>query len=622
MKKIKILVGICSHFKGEEQRRIIRETWLKYNPSESEIVCRFFIGGHSIPEGEEADTIALGSNDSYEHLPQKCFDFYRWGYENFTFDYIFKCDDDTFLALDRLSNVIDKSYDLIGDPSTANPERLAPSGGAGYFLSHRLVKALLSCEIPETGYEDLIFGELALKLGFPCKADERLCMHPGKPPLSDNDMVSCHWCSKEQMVLFDQLYRAKPVLTLKAIHAHWKSPLVLYQNGMLRKTKGGELARLENHGNGLLSINWLDWEKELVWKTTPKTYLGENLKITCSTPKLLDQFLEPAEDFYTTAPRAAICISSYKRVEHLERQLFAMLHQDYPHKHIFASVKGVSEYFFKKIILPQFQKFIDDGLLTLRHFPNKNQLSNFVDTVRDLDISEYDLFFKIDDDDYYAPTYVSDCCAFHQPLPRTWSSYLVDSDLNLNDIYGYPRIVRHPYNGIFGFTMVFSKKVMDFIVECDRNPLVMHPISARWDKGEGHHFYGFNEDHFYHNIMKEFGEQNRRDFNREKGYPFHIMVNKVVPSMTRGDGTLAEDFKEVNGEVCNKPERWEHILDIRHPYWESPFRLFNGSGVRLDINDAFTILEFDGDTLLVKWDNYGTEKFVRQEDGLFVYAPE
>lgn len=59
------------------------------------------------------------------------------------------------------------------------------------------------------------------------------------------------------------------------------------------------------------------------------------------------------------------------------------------------------------MILPQFQPYIDAGRLTIRYFPNSNQLTNLLDCTRGLDVSDYELFLKIDDDDFYSRDYAS-----------------------------------------------------------------------------------------------------------------------------------------------------------------------------------------------------------------------
>lgn len=101
----------------------------------------------------------------------------------------------------------------------------------------------------------------------------------------------------------------------------------------------------------------------------------------------------------------AACLASYRRLTDLQRQIWCMMDQSYENFHVFAAVKGIPETTYRKTVLPLFEHFIQEGRLTMRLFPNKNQLSNFLDTVRDLDISNYDLFAKIDDDDLYGRDY-------------------------------------------------------------------------------------------------------------------------------------------------------------------------------------------------------------------------
>ena len=55
---------------------------------------------------------------SYTHL-----DVYKrqqYALEHYDFDWLFKCDDDTWLALDRLESLCDGRYDLVGDMSLAD----------------------------------------------------------------------------------------------------------------------------------------------------------------------------------------------------------------------------------------------------------------------------------------------------------------------------------------------------------------------------------------------------------------------------------------------------------------------------------------------------------------------
>lgn len=80
------------------------------------IECRFFLGRREALEREE-DAIPLWVNDDDDHLPEKVLAFFRYALEYYDFDWLFKCDDNTYVALDRLAELADDQYDLIGDSS-------------------------------------------------------------------------------------------------------------------------------------------------------------------------------------------------------------------------------------------------------------------------------------------------------------------------------------------------------------------------------------------------------------------------------------------------------------------------------------------------------------------------
>lgn len=105
--------------------------------------------------------------------------------------------------------------------------------------------------------------------------------------------------------------------------------------------------------------------------------------------------------------RIACLLPSYKRFKDLQRQIWCLMDQDTADFHLFVAVKGMAEADFQRLLLPQFSHFVEEGRLTLRLFPNRNQLSNLPDCVRRLDVSGFDLFAKLDDDDVYALDYLS-----------------------------------------------------------------------------------------------------------------------------------------------------------------------------------------------------------------------
>lgn len=135
--------------------------------------------------------------------------------------------------------------------------------------------------------------------------------------------------------------------------------------------------------------------------------------------------------------KIAVCLSSFKRLHDAQRQILAFMHQSYPNFHLFVAVKGITEYVFRQILVPPCQSFINEGRLTLRLFPNKNPLSNLIDTVRNLNVADYELFAIIDDDAFYNPEYLTLINDFHTAAPQHHGSYYNDVGSVLGRRDGY-----------------------------------------------------------------------------------------------------------------------------------------------------------------------------------------
>lgn len=58
---------------------------------------------------------------------------------------------------------------------------------------------------------------------------------------------------------------------------------------------------------------------------------------------------------------------------------------------------------------------------------------------------------------------------------------------------------------------------------------------------------------------------------------------------------------------------------ISHPQWTDQFQMNEKRGRRLHRNDHATILQHDENKLVLKWDNWGTEEFLRMEEGKYQY---
>ncbi len=274
-KKTRILVGIGSCVGAAKRRQAVRSSWMRQNAPG--ITCLFFLGRRT-PLDEERDVVSLWVHDDYDHLPEKVLAFFRYALAHYDFEWLFKCYDDTYIDLHRLADLPDAAYDLIGDPSLK--ERGAPSGGAGYFLSRALVEQIVAMnDIPATGAEDLIFGELAARLGAKTLSTDRLNMNPAPYPMEGNDLVTAHWCPPEHLLAIENFRTAEPIAVYTGIHTHWADTLLFYANGTFRRKTTGCAGRYVFQGRRSLTLEWFRWAPEHL-RRRGDTYAGADLTLT------------------------------------------------------------------------------------------------------------------------------------------------------------------------------------------------------------------------------------------------------------------------------------------------------------------------------------------------------
>jgi hypothetical protein len=124
-----------------------RDRWR--TPAHREMLCghgadvRFFLGRGN--ENPEADEIVFDVGDDWENLPGKVRGALQWALDR-GYEYIFKCDSDTFVDVPKLlaSGFEQHQYcGLMGDEGAGKGIAHCPSGGVGWWLSARAAKAFL-----------------------------------------------------------------------------------------------------------------------------------------------------------------------------------------------------------------------------------------------------------------------------------------------------------------------------------------------------------------------------------------------------------------------------------------------------------------------------------------------
>lgn len=230
------------------------------------IRCVFFVGAGDHPL-DEPDTVALDCPDDYDHLPAKVIGFFTHCLENFEFDWLFKCDDDTYVALDRLGQLISPENGLIGNEFLNS--RGAPSGGAGYFVSRTLAEDLVAfADLPVTGAEDMIVGQAAARLGASFKATTRLCWNNHRYPRKDNDVITSHWCSPERMEAIHCILNEIGEV-IEVSHPHWEDEISLFPGGYFSRHSSSCCGRWREDESGFIHLDWFDWDEEILVPDNP-----------------------------------------------------------------------------------------------------------------------------------------------------------------------------------------------------------------------------------------------------------------------------------------------------------------------------------------------------------------
>jgi len=266
--QLNIFIGICSSHRYAERRAAVRETWLKQLP---DAVTAFFFVGEG-PRLEEPDVLQLPAGDGYDRLPEKVRTFCRHVLAHYQFDYMFKCDDDTYVCVERLFDLLQDDSDFIGSADQAH--KGFASGGAGYFLSRKALRLVAEATAPGSGAEDVWVGKLLQEAGIKLHPTQQLQMDHRVFPLTTNRLVTAHWCEPAVMKTIHQEIvepgSANEVISFYARHAVWQGKCRLLSNGVfVGGAEGpGSGGRWETATDGeWLALHWFHQPKDTLQKT-------------------------------------------------------------------------------------------------------------------------------------------------------------------------------------------------------------------------------------------------------------------------------------------------------------------------------------------------------------------
>ncbi len=193
----RLVVGVLSARGNVAKRQAIRQTWNRLMPSDCELL--FLIGD---PEKKGArikgDELWLPVPDGYNSLPHKTKAWCQWLCKYRSFARALKCDDDTYVAIDRLLVTDKKDADYVGAP-LGHDSRVA-SGGAGYLLSPRAVAILARDMQARSSAEDVEAWAALHAHGIQLTPTSRFSAGHAIVPQPGNEQITAHYVTPEKML--------------------------------------------------------------------------------------------------------------------------------------------------------------------------------------------------------------------------------------------------------------------------------------------------------------------------------------------------------------------------------------------------------------------------------------
>lgn len=188
----RLLIGVVSCGWHSVRREACKNTWLNAVASHPDVQAVFVAGLDCIDQPVLVDdTLYVPADEEYEFLPQKTFWLAFWACRN-GFDFLFKCDDDTFVQIDRLVDVVRNE-----PPCDYRGYGVAPgigAGGAGYLLSARAIRKIAEAIFLATaiGAEDVLVSKILAETGIDLKKDARFGSDARRVPLPGNNQITAH----------------------------------------------------------------------------------------------------------------------------------------------------------------------------------------------------------------------------------------------------------------------------------------------------------------------------------------------------------------------------------------------------------------------------------------------
>lgn len=313
------------------------------------------------------------------------------------------------------------------------------------------------------------------------------------------------------------------------------------------------------------------------------------------------------------SPHLALMISSYGRVPDLLRQVYAMAYeQEYQNTTICLSIKGLTEYTIKKALSPHLSPLIKSGKVKMRIDGNTNQTWNLLDTIRDEDLDNYDIFLKIDDDDFYHPKYTRWVADGVILGPKGASTYCVGNFPTCKpEGFLVPTFAEGSYFPGWGDLLGMGRAVIDHLFEVEQSYTRLMEDYKKFEYSYDHDL-GAQEDRYFFSLMKEL-----------------TPCLNISPVMNGEDPVIVGEHTQTNsimrGLYKNNPHFFSTVRTVRTDggYKEreyriedtagNQYRLFRGVITNIFTGEEMDYLYFSDDELVLA----SGHTWKKREDGKY-----
>lgn len=228
--------------------------------------------------------------------------------------------------------------------------------------------------------------------------------------------------------------------------------------------------------------------------------------------------------------RFLLMLSSFKRPIFLSGQIYRLLNQNYPYFDISVSIKGSpNDYGFSSTFSREFEQFEKTGKVFVRFDHNRGQFANLLDTIRHINIDNYDYFCKIDDDDWYSHDYLFEVNRNLNKIPvdkqkissSTYhNGYILTENIDTTKL----NINQTPLTGP---TLCFSREIMRIALRIEKEPALID----KYLPGESANLFERREDRFLDHMARK----NGMHIERESLYPT-VIYGWQYRSVIRNNG--------------------------------------------------------------------------------------